>query len=91
MEEDELVTDLRNRFKLSAVSLAEAEGLISMHPFSSPFVLVRPVGRIHHLSFHLIAAKRNDMEMSEPVSECIADLTLRYAGKRVDASLVSKS
>ncbi|XP_056169540.1 protein MHF1 homolog [Syzygium oleosum] len=49
MEEDELVTDLRNRFKLSAVSLAEAE------------------------------AKRNDMEMSEPVSECIADLTLRYA------------
>ncbi|XP_030547169.1 protein MHF1 homolog [Rhodamnia argentea] len=49
MEEEELVPDLRNQFKVSAVSLAEAE------------------------------ATRNVMEMSEPVSECIADLALRYA------------
>ncbi|KAL3719239.1 hypothetical protein ACJRO7_004232 [Eucalyptus globulus] len=49
MEENELVADLRNQFKLSATSLAEAE------------------------------AKRNDAELSRPVSECIANLTLRYA------------
>ncbi|XP_010250527.1 PREDICTED: centromere protein S isoform X2 [Nelumbo nucifera] len=49
-EEDEAETELlRDRFRLFAVSIAEAE------------------------------AKRNEMEISQPVMECIADLAFKFS------------
>ncbi|KAF8006105.1 hypothetical protein BT93_K0416 [Corymbia citriodora subsp. variegata] len=43
-EEYKLVADLRNQFKLSAASLAKAEGSISTRWFSSPCI-IRPLAK----------------------------------------------
>uniref|UniRef100_A0A2P2J6B7 Centromere protein S-like n=2 Tax=Rhizophora mucronata TaxID=61149 RepID=A0A2P2J6B7_RHIMU len=49
-EEDDLVSELlRDRFRLSTISIAEAE------------------------------AKRGDMEISEPIMVCIADMAFKYS------------
>ncbi|XP_022736981.1 protein MHF1 homolog isoform X1 [Durio zibethinus] len=51
-EEDDSISDLlRDRFRLSAISIAEAE------------------------------AKRNGMEISEPIVACISDLAFKYTGQ----------
>ncbi|XP_007038140.2 PREDICTED: MHF histone-fold complex subunit 1 [Theobroma cacao] len=50
-EEDSVFDLLRDRFRLSAISIAEAE------------------------------AKRNGMEISEPIVACIADLAFKYTGQ----------
>ncbi|XP_038993477.1 protein MHF1 homolog isoform X3 [Hibiscus syriacus] len=52
-EDDDSVSDLlRDRFRLSAISIAEYE-----------------------------AAKRNGMEISQPIVACIADLAFKYIGQ----------
>ncbi|XP_030939335.1 protein MHF1 homolog isoform X3 [Quercus lobata] len=57
-EETESVSDvLRDRFRLSTISIAEAE------------------------------AKRNGMEISEPIVACISDLAFKYAAEQLAKDL----
>lgn len=109
-EEDSVFDLLRDRFRLSAISIAEAEGPFYPQILSFFFILekgkVRYLKLSHFISFllnyeckfliltklnsnlHLIrAAKRNGMEILEPIVACIADLAFKYTGKTCRLSL----
>lgn len=80
-EEEEAAAEraelLRDRFRLSVISIANAEG------FDSPFSTLSLFVFFSSKSFFLIslrAAEKVVMGISEPVVACIADLAFKYTG-----------
>ena len=85
-EETESVSDvLRDRFRLSTISIAEAEGTF-FHLFSFFFFSIWKL-KFRNVSF-CFSAKRNGMEISEPIVACISDLAFKYAGSFYSRSYV---
>jgi len=66
---------LRDRFRLSAISIAESEGSIHFHFYS-----------IEEFNFLILvfdsnfAANKSGMEVSKVVVACVADLAFKYTG-----------
>lgn len=87
MEEEEERTEiLRDRFRLSAIAIMEAEGAarysrrlpISVAPFSTSFPLLCSLTRPQN------AGRKQGMEISEPVVACIADLAFKFSSEALN-------
>lgn len=71
---EETTSHLRDRFRLSTISIAESEGKLYIAVI---FVLDWNYFRF---IFLFVTAKQDNMEISQPVIVCISDLAFKYAG-----------
>ena len=76
-DDDEETLLLRDRFRLSAISIVESEGPFSFINLLSFFKLLNI-----YYSFvsQIYAAKKNGMQVSEPIVACLSNLAFNYAG-----------
>ena len=99
-EDDDSVSELlRDRFRLSTISIAEYEGSFFFFPlenltlqfsWQSNTLFSYNFYSLVLTNSHLIlrTAKRNDLEVSETVVACIADLAFKYTGTIPSNSLL---
>ncbi|KAM0044366.1 hypothetical protein Hdeb2414_s0010g00352341 [Helianthus debilis subsp. tardiflorus] len=76
-DEEEATAHLRDRFRISTISIAESEGLY-MLLYIATFLLIELIF-IRFISL-FGTAKRNNLEISQSVIVCISDLAFKYAG-----------
>lgn len=82
METEEERTELlRDRFRLSVISIADAEGL-SLSPLHFLLFSSHRSPSTYLITRHDCAAKKLGMQVAEPVVACIADLAFKFTGGR---------
>ena len=80
-EAEERAAILRDRFRLSVISIAETEGSSNLRSlFFSSFFYLFSFDFVTLVLSYLGAAKKQAMEIAEPVVACIADLGFKFAG-----------